>query len=259
MMITTFWVRTGHCGLRLERVLPLVLLVLTGLVSDVARADDTEKYRALIERVSARMPVLANAKAVASAVPGIVELRTEAGVVYVTDDGRYLFGGPLYDLRKRKNLTASYQNEQRADALAAIPESEMIVFEPKGEARYTLTTFTDIDCGFCRKLHREMKQLNDLGIRVRYLLFPRAGLGSDSHRKAVAVYCSKDQQDAMTVAKAGDDPGTATCDNPVEAHLKLGRELGLRGTPFSVTASGEAINGYLSPRRMLQRLSASGG
>lgn len=241
------------------RLAALLACITAAAAGNVAAAADDDKYRALIERVSARMPVLANAKAVASAVPGIVELRTNAGIVYVTEDGRYLFGGPLYDLRKRKNLTASYQSEQRADALAAVPESEMIIFEPKGEAKYTLTTFTDIDCGFCRRLHGEMTELNDLGIRVRYLLFPRAGLGSDSHRKAVAVYCSKDQLDAMTIAKAGDDPGHAKCANPVEAHLKLGRELGLRGTPFSVTESGEAINGYLSPRNMLQRLSAASG
>ena len=97
--------------------------------------------------------------------------------------GRYLFGGPLLDMRTRRNLTEDYDRERRIDTLAQVSERQMIVFEPQGKVKHTLTTFTDIDCGYCRKLHNEIGELNALGIRVRYLLFPRAGIGSDAHRK----------------------------------------------------------------------------
>ena len=161
----------------------------------------------IAKRVGQRMPALADAKARPSPVPGIVELRYEGGVVYASIDGRFLFGGPLFDVNQRRNLTAEYEQEMRAEMLGQMAESAMIVFEPRGKARYTVTTFTDIDCGYCRKLHREMSALNDQGIRVRYMMYPRAGVGSDSHRKAVAVWCASDQHDAMTRAKAGEDPG----------------------------------------------------
>ena len=217
------------------------------------------ELRAIVERISARMPALADAEAVPSPVPGIVELRYEGGVVYASLDGRFLFGGPLYDVDQRRNLTADYEREMRAELLGQMSENAMIVFEPKGKARYTLTTFTDIECGYCRKLHREMSDLNARGIRVRYMMFPRAGVGSEAHRKAVAVWCAEDQHDAMTRAKAGEDPGTGDCATPIEAHMSLARKLGLRGTPFSVTESGEIISGYLPPERMLQRLTETSG
>ena len=105
-------------------------------------------------------------------------------------------------------------------------------------------------------MHSEITDLMDAGIRVRYMLFPRAGVGSDSHRKAVAVWCADDQRTAITAAKAGRDPGAASCSNPIESHMKIGRQLGLRGTPFSLTDTGEPINGYMPAKAMLEKLAS---
>jgi thiol:disulfide interchange protein DsbC len=238
-------------------VLMLLTLGMTG-ATQAAEAPTQAELDALVKRVGQRMPSLVDAVAVPSPAPGIIELRYEGGVVYASQDGRFLFGGPLFDVEQRRNLTADYEREMRAQLLGQMAESAMIVFEPRGKARFTLTTFTDIDCGYCRKLHQEMSALNGQGIRVRYMMYPRAGVGSDAHRKAVAVWCSTDQRDAMTRAKAGEDPGTADCATPIEAHMDLARKLGLRGTPFSILESGEIINGYLPPERMLRRLAKAG-
>jgi thiol:disulfide interchange protein DsbC len=214
----------------------------------------SDELDAIVEKIAMRMPALKGAEAVRSPVAGIIEIRYSGGVLYASEDARYLFGGPLLDVNTRVNLTEQYAKGQRAEILAAIPESSMIVFEPEGEAKYTITTFTDIDCGYCRKLHSQMAEYNALGIRLRYLLYPRAGIGSDAHRKAVAVWCADDRQYAMTKAKAGFDPGAAECSNPVEAHIGVGKKMGLRGTPFSVTEDGTTINGYVAPKSLVRRL-----
>jgi thiol:disulfide interchange protein DsbC len=132
----------------------------------------------------------------------------------------------------------------------------MIVFSPEGEVKHTITTFTDIDCPYCRKMHREMDLLNRMGIKVRYMLFPRAGPASKSYEKAVSVWCAEDQQTAMTEAKAGATPELSDCDNPIREHMVLGRRLGLRGTPYTITDTGRAIGGYMPAPELLESLDA---
>lgn len=232
----------------------LAVCLIASMPQLVSAANVDPELQAVLDKVVARMPRLANATPVRSPVPGIIELRYDDGVLYASADGRYVFGGPLLDMRTRRNLTEDYDKERRVTTLSTVSERQMIVFEPKGAVKHTITTFTDIDCGYCRKLHGEMAAMNGRGIRVRYMLYPRAGIGSDAHRKAVAVWCADDSLAAMTDAKAGRDPGSKSCSNPVEAHLELGRKLGLRGTPFTITESGETINGYLPPTALLERL-----
>lgn len=132
----------------------------------------------------------------------------------------------------------------------------MIIYEPAGEVKDTVTTFTDIDCPFCRKMHREMAEMNALGIRVRYMLFPRAGIPSASYEKAVSVWCAPDQHSAMSRAKAGEIPEKRTCENPVAEHMALARRMGLTGTPFTITDSGRVISGYRPARELLESLDA---
>jgi thiol:disulfide interchange protein DsbC len=234
--------------------LALLPVLTTGLTSRAYGAD----YGALIEKLAASLPVLEGASAVATPVPGIVEIRYKGGVTYASEDGKFLFGGPLIDVETRENLTENVQRDERARTLGDMDEANMIVFEPKGAATHTITTFTDIDCGYCRKMHREIDALNEAGVRVRYMMFPRSGLGSDSHRKAVAVWCAADRPSALTDAKAGTDPGGATCENPIEAQMTAAKRMGLRGTPFTITASGDAIFGYLPAGTLVKRLDEAG-
>ena len=122
--------------------------------------------------------------------------------------------------------------------------------------KHTITTFTDIDCPYCRKMHREMAAMNGLGIRVRYLLFPRAGFLSSSYDKAVSVWCAADQRSAMTRAKAGEIPEKRDCDNPVAEHMAIARRLGLTGTPFTITNTGRVISGYRPAQELRESLDA---
>ena len=180
---------------------------------------------------------------------GLYEVMAGQRIIYVTEDGRYLVQGSLIDLKEKKNLTEPRLNGIKANAVAAVGEDNMVIFGPE-DAKHTITVFTDIDCGYCRKLHSEMAGYNDEGIRIRYLFYPRAGLNSSSYRKAVTVWCSDDRKDAMTQSKSGVTLDEKDCVNPVSNHLELGEQLGVSGTPAMVLESGEMIPGYVPPKRL---------
>ncbi len=130
------------------------------------------------------------------------------------------------------------------------------MFAPSGKPKYKVTVFTDIDCGYCRKLHSHIAELNQRGVEVDYLFFPRTGLNTPSYDKAVSVWCAKDRKAAFTAAKAGKDPAPAKCDNPVADQYKLGAQVGVDGTPTILAADGTKIGGYLAPDQLVAKLQA---
>ena len=190
-------------------------------------------------------------------VPDIYQLGVEGQVFYLSSDGRYLFSGKLIDLDTRENLTETYLSQVRLQTLENVPDDSMIIYETQRPDAFTITTFTDIDCPFCRKMHEEIDELTASGIRVRYLLYPRAGVDSQSYEKAVSVWCAPDRQKALTEAKKGVIPSLRDCANPVQDHMALGRQLGLTGTPMTITETGERIVGYVPAAQLLQQLRES--
>ena len=180
---------------------------------------------------------------------GLFEVRIGPQLVYVTGDGRFLIQGSLYDIDNKKDLTESSKAEVRLGALQAVAEDRMVVFSPE-EVEHTVTIFTDIDCGYCRKLHSEMGAYNDRGISVRYMFYPRAGIGSPSYNKAVSVWCADDRNQAMTDAKSGKSIEDKTCDNPVSEHFLLGDVIGVTGTPAIFLEDGEMLPGYIPAARL---------
>lgn len=193
-----------------------------------------------------------------SAMPGFHEVVTGGQVVYVSNDGRYLLQGNLFDMKVKKDLTEARLAGLRKTALDKVPESKRIVFAPK-DPKYTVSVFTDIDCGYCRKLHSQIEQFNQQGIAVEYLWFPRSGLNTPSYDKAVSVWCSTDRKKAFTEAKTGKEPKAAKCDNPVAEEYDLGQRLGVNGTPTIVGPDGNTLGGYLTPEALRARLDQMAG
>ena len=185
--------------------------------------------------------------------PGFQEVVIGGGVFYVSDDGRQLIQGRLFDVASRTELSAAPLAQVATGILAGIPASERIVFAPPNP-RFTVTVFTDIDCGYCRRMHLQIAEYNALGIAVEYLFYPRAGLGSEAHQQAVAVWCSADRRDALTRAKAGVVLPAATCDNPIAHTYEVGRRVGLQGTPAVFGPDGRQLGGYLEPAALLRAL-----
>lgn len=190
----------------------------------------------------------------ATPVKGWMEATLGGQIIYFSEDGKYLLQGALVETATRRNLTEESQSVVRVAELAKIQKKDMIIFPANGPTKHVVKVFTDIDCGYCRKLHTEIKQYSDLGIEVQYLWFPRAGVPSESSRKAIAVFCAKDQRKAMTDAKNGTDPGNATCINPIEADYNMGQRLGVNGTPALLLTDGTLMPGYMPAPQLLAEL-----
>jgi len=182
----------------------------------------------------------------ASPIPGLYEVTFGSQLFYMSGDGKYLMQGEITDLMTREPLTENRLKQLKKSALDRIDEADMITYGGD-DLPYTVTVFTDIDCGYCRKLHSQMAEYNRQGIRVRYLAYPRAGINSASYREAVSVWCADDPKEAMNRAKRGEKLPERTCDNPVGAQFELGQDFGIRGTPALVLDNGEVIPGYVKP------------
>lgn len=191
-----------------------------------------------------------------SAMSGLYEVVVGPKLFYVSEDGRYLFQGSMIDIKAREDLTEGKLADARVSSLKKVGSDNMIVFKPKS-SKHLLYVFTDIDCGYCRKLHSEIDQYLTEGIEIRYLFFPRAGEGSDSYKKAVSVWCADDRNAALTKAKRGETIENRQCDNPVDRHLTLGTQMGAAGTPMLVTEKGNILPGYV-PASQLAKILAQG-
>jgi thiol:disulfide interchange protein DsbC len=227
----------------------LVALLLMLVIMNPAMAEAQDATDALRARLSALVPGLQPDSIKPSPVEGIYEVRYGAQVLYLSADGRYMFRGSLFDLEQRQDLTEAASNQARMEILEKLDEQQMIVFSPK-RPKHTVTVFTDIDCPYCRKLHAEIDQYLQEGIEVRYLAFPRAGVGSPSFEKAVDVWCADDPNAALTHAKRGEPVSDKTCDNPIKEQMELGQMLGVSGTPAIVLENGEMIPGYQSAKAL---------
>ncbi len=231
---------------------PLILaLALTSAAFTAVAAEDEPKQ--VVDAIHQLVPQAKIDAIQKSVVPGFYEVVTTGQVVYVSEDGKFLMQGSMYDLANKRDLTEARMAGLRRDALAKVPESKRIVFAPK-DPKYTVSVFTDIDCGYCRKLHSQIEQYNQQGIAVQYLWFPRSGLNTPSYDKAVSVWCATDRKKAFTEAKAGAEPKSAKCDNPVAEEFDLGQRLGVSGTPSVIAPDGTQIGGYLTPEQMRARL-----
>jgi thiol:disulfide interchange protein DsbC len=189
--------------------------------------------------------------------PGFYEVTIGSVVSYVTTDGRFLFRGDIVDLDSRNNLTELRRSANRAALLATIDPAKEIVFSPaNGEIKHRVTVFTDVDCGYCRQLHREIDAINALGIEVRYVSYPRTGPDTESWAKAEKVWCAADRKAALTRAKLGADVAAAPdCKNaPIAEEYDLGRRMGLTGTPGVYSDTGVDLGGYSAPQELLARL-----
>ncbi len=186
---------------------------------------------------------------------GLYEVKSDGNYGYVTADGKFLIAGDLVDLGSGESLTENRRRGDRVAKLEALGTDNMIVFAPAGGTKHVVTVFTDIDCGYCRKLHSEIAQYNAAGIEIRYVSYPRSGPNSESFHKAQAVWCAADRKAALTAAKQGGAvTGEAACNDPIGREWALGNELGLRGTPLLVLEDGSVVNGYVPAAALAQRL-----
>lgn len=188
-----------------------------------------------------------------SAIAGMFEVRIGTEVYYITSNGRFLIDGDIIDMRLQRNLTTIARAQIRLEMINAVSENKMIIYEP-GKTKRTITVFTDIDCPYCRKFHKDVPTLVKGGIRIRYIVFPRDGLSTNTYRKSVSVWCSRDRKKALSIAKSGGKLAYKTCNNPIAEHYKLAGRVGITGTPTLVVDDGRIWPGYLPPNKLFSLL-----
>ncbi|WP_437883619.1 bifunctional protein-disulfide isomerase/oxidoreductase DsbC [Pseudomonas sp. LRF_L74] len=216
------------------------------LASLFAQADQNaeQNIRKTLESLQAGVPVESISS---SPLNGLYEVQLQGGrVLYASADGKFVIQGYLYqvDGDKVTNLTEATESRSVAKLINGIPAAEMVVYPAKGEAKTHITVFTDTTCPYCHKLHGEVAELNTRGIEVRYLAFPRQGLGSEGDKQMQAVWCAKDRVAAMDKFVEGSKIEAAKCDNPVAKQFQLGQAIGVNGTPAIVLADGKLLPGY---------------
>ena len=232
------------------------ILILMGIFACFAYAESGKEAEAVKAKLIEAFPPHKPDSISKSPVDGFYEAVYGTQVIYVSNDGRYVMQGVLMDIEDgKRDLTEVAASRARKKYLAEVEQQEPISFGAE-KPRHTVTIFTDIDCGYCRKLHAEMDQYASYGIKVNYLLFPRNGVTSPSYTKSVSVWCSEDREEALTKAKNGEELPAQNCDNPVAEHFDIGNKIGVRGTPAMLTADGELMPGYLPAKDLAQRLDA---
>lgn len=230
--------------------LKLMAFSVLGALSLNVFADNGVEQR-VVEQLRSVFPKLTVEQIKESHIQGLYEVMLGAEVLYASADGRYIVQGDMIDLKNRRNLSEQQRSKARVKILRDIPKNEIVAFPP-AKTKHSVYVFTDISCGYCRRLHRDVEALNQGGIAVNYLAFPRQGAGSANFRDMESVWCAADRTQAMTDAKFGKGVKSAKCANPVAKHFELGQVIGVRGTPAIYLENGQQVGGYLPPEELIK-------
>lgn len=225
-------------------------LMVGGLAFSAVASDEQRIQQKLNEIIPGSPP----AQIEKTPIEGLYQVILGPNVIYITGDAQYLFNGNMVKIDTRENLTEAALNNARKQALDAMDPANMVIFPAKGESRHTITVFTDIDCPFCKKFHDEVPELNENGITVRYLAFPRSGPDTPTYHKMVSIWCADNPAEAMDKAKNGSDPQTKTCPNPVVEHMIEAQNFGVSGTPSMILENGQMVPGYVPAKELIQAL-----
>lgn len=222
----------------------LAVLVSFALLSGSVYANDA-KLKQQLEKMGA-----SNVSISPSALPNFKTAVTDQGVLQISDDGRFVIQGQVFELKNGKAIDIT--NNALLSELNAV-QKEMIVYPAKNE-KHIVTVFMDITCHYCHILHSKMKEYNDLGITIRYLAFPRGGMNTQVAKQMEAIWTAKDPVFALNEAEKGNLPKEQKTPNIVKKHYELGLKFGVNGTPNMVTKDGELIRGYVEPKELLSML-----
>lgn len=194
-----------------------------------------------------------------SPMPGFLQVIASGQMLYVSADGKFLLNGDMLDLGTKQNVSNAGWAKFRKAELARVPASQKIVYAP-AHPKLTISVFTDVNCGFCRKLHEHIADFNKAGIAVEYLAWPREGLVTSAGRptptytEMVSVWCASDPKATFSAAIIGRAPTPATCSNPVKDQFELGLKVGLTGTPAIYGPDGRTLGGYVTVDQLLQEV-----
>lgn len=227
------------------------LFVFSMIAVSQASADDG--IEELKESLAKRLPQFEVSYVDKTPIEGIYQVIIGGQVIYMTRDARFMIDGNLIDLSTKKNYSEEAMSGIRLSQIDKLGEDKMVIYTPE-TIKHTITVVTDIDCPYCRRLHSEMDQYMAGGVQVRYIFMPLKGQGD--YRTTVSVWCSKDQNEALDLAKGGVEMEVKDCENPIDEHLKVSRSLGVRGTPAIILEDGSMLPGYVPANKLIAELAS---
>jgi len=230
----------------LIRIFTLVFTI--GAAAQVSADDAIVELKASLAE---RLPQYSVSYVEKTPIEGIYQVIIGGQVIYMTKDARYMIDGNLIDLSTKKNYSEEAMSVIRLSQIKELGEDKMVVYTPE-IIKHTITVVTDIDCPYCRRLHSEMDQYMAGGVQVRYIFMPLKGQGD--YRTTVSVWCAKDRNDALDLAKAGAEMEAKDCENPIKEHLKVSKNLGVRGTPAIILQDGSMLPGYVPANKLITEL-----
>ena len=239
----------------MKKIAHIVVLLVSFLSFSVAAAGSDEGATKLEGILKELLPTAEITQIKASPIAGLYEVILGSQVVYMNADASYYINGDLVDMATRKNLTEASKSTVRFNKLKNYPEDKMVVYTPKKKVEHTITVVTDINCPYCRRLHSEMDQYMENGIKVRYLFMPLKG--PQDFAKTVSVWCADDRNATLDMAKQGGEIEEKTCDNPIREQLSLAHDLGVNGTPAIILEDGEMLPGYVPVKKLVEALNKS--
>lgn len=240
----------------MKKLLLTSALVLVALIATISQAQDAAN-KMLREKLVEALEVSSQNQLqimdiTATALPNMFEVELNTGEILYSDiSGDYLFAGDMYKTSAEglRNLSANKRQLRTIEKIQTVPDEQKIIFSPD-KIKTSITVFTDVDCTYCRALHRDLEELLALGIEVRYMAYPRGGEQAGSYDKMISVWCSDDRHKSLTQAKNGQNIPARDCNSPVMAHYALGNEIGITGTPALIFPDGRLVPGYMEPDRL---------
>ena len=242
------------------RLLPRLLLACLfslAALAPVQAAD--ESLEAMTELLKMRLGSDDVDTPVPTGIDGVYQTRFDNKIAYLIEGGRYVFIGDLVDLKMARNMSEMSRRQIVVDALAEYGEDRLVIYPADNEELAVLNVFTDTSCGYCQRLHQEIRHLQAAGISVRYFPYPRGGNRGPGYEDMRKVWCAEDPLLAMNIAKgshSGRLSGESDCASAqyVDDGFQLGNRIGVNATPALYTDDGAKFNGYVPYQQLIPQL-----
>ncbi len=221
------------------------------IISSVANADEASLNKSLAPyfpnekiKILKRIPYLQ-----------LYEITIGDQIFYVDEKARYFFSGHLFDLKNEKNLTEERLQEIRSARKVDINSLpiEYTIQEVKGTGERKLVIFSDPNCGYCKRLEKELIHINNVTIYT--FLYP---ILKGSKEISEAIWCSDDKLKSWNnFMLNGTTPTGKNCESPIDTILKIGKQHGFNSTPTIVFANGKVVPGMISAEIIEKKLNES--
>lgn len=231
--------------------------ILALLFAVAVQAADVEQIKATLQKIDPRIPIVSVEPA---QLPGFQAVTLGTGeVIYASDDAQYFMAGNLFQYHEGKgfeNLTEVRLKGLRVSQMRGVADQDMVIYPAQGERKARVLVFTDIDCPYCQKLHLEVPALNEMGVEVAYLAYPRSGLNGSTAKRMAEIWCqqAEGRLEAMDRAVQGQSNPATECETPIAEQFALGQRVGVTGTPALVLEDGTLLPGYMPSDRLAQVL-----